>query len=81
MGKEPLAGEPFKLTMGSPVPAAAPEHRKHTSIRTLYSCYAPAVPHNAVDSEKVHTGSARVTAFGCDVSELLNQRAEEFARL
>ncbi len=32
MGKDPLAGEPFKLTVGSPVPVAAPEHT-HTHIR------------------------------------------------
>lgn len=32
-------------------------------------------------SAKPLTGSARVTSFGCDISKLLNQRAEKFAWL
>lgn len=39
------------------------------------------VTYDNVDSENVHTGSAGVTAFGRDIPKLLNQRAEEFARL
>jgi len=33
------------------------------------------------DFEKLLTGSSGVTRFGCDISKLLNQRAEKFSRL
>ena len=82
MGKDLLAGEPFRLTVGSPVPVAAPEHT-HTQASEWYtpcSCCKYST-YNTGDCGQVLTGSAGVTAFGRDISELLNQGAEEFSGL
>lgn len=77
MGKDPLAGEPFKLTVGSPVPVAAPEDTRNSTVLAL----AVQIHLMTLETEKILTGSAGVTSFGCDISKLLDQRAEKFARL
>lgn len=79
MGKDLLAGEPFRLTVGSPAAVAAPEHKAHNHQSVILP--ALAVIYDHIDSENVQTGSAGVTALGCDIPKLLNQRAQEFAGL
>lgn len=76
MWKDPLAGEPFKLTVGSPA-GAAPEH-KHKVLKGLTGCWRRKV---VAIFTKSHTGSAGVTASGFDILKLLNQGAEKLAGL